>query len=507
MLLIRPVDRQRVFNVQISSLNFSGHGVHTSRVDSGFVMVALVKFRGNEIERITNSEVELWRTNFVSNHSILSGTFDVVDFNGNVVLNEGEGLGLEVMLKADFEANWLGVGATSKRSYYYKLNSGEITIQEDSNFESTTCKAIKPFHLANRLVEILTNRKSAVKSSILENGKWSNLMLTHGFWLRGFSSEKDQDLAAESRKFKPFTTNFKDFITSLSVVCNIGLGIEKIGAREYVVIEDLKYFYNRNTTIRLPSRIGNVKRSVDQSLFFQSINIGYEKGGDYEEAMGLDEYNTQNTYTTCIRRLDNVYTRLSKYRADSYGIEFARRKPFKSFSTEDTNYDQDIFFIDCKENPNTTYSPRYWSEDYSSTPTGVFSPDTAFNLRLSPLNVLLRHGWVIHSGLTKFFEQKIKYSSSKGNSNLKTLFKENEDIPISLLGKARYVPEIIEFDHVCTPSLIRQLEESVMVIGGEIKRCYGVVEFINEKGVIEKGFIMNIKPNGSGRWKVLKYNS
>src|SRR5690606_19502912 len=102
-----------------------------------------------------------------------------------------------------------------------------------------------------------------------------------------------------------------------------------------------------NTTIRLPYQVSKVKRTVDHSNYFQSIDIGYEKGGEYEEAMGLDEFNIRNTYTTCIRKIDNKFTQISKYRADSYGIEFARRKPFNEYSTEDTSYDQDVFFIDC----------------------------------------------------------------------------------------------------------------------------------------------------------------
>lgn len=65
--------------------------------------------------------------------------------------------------------------------------------------------------------------------------------------------------------------------------------------------------------------------------------------------MGLDEYNIRSTYSTCIHKVDNVFTKISKYRADSYGIEFARRKFFTDYSTEDTNYDQNIFLIDCKK--------------------------------------------------------------------------------------------------------------------------------------------------------------
>lgn len=346
-------------------------------------------------------------------------------------------------------------------------------------------------------------------------------MITHGFWIRGFSKELDLTLPEDDRKFKPLTTNFKDFITSLSAVCNIGVGIEKIGAREYVVIEDLKYFYNKNTTIKLPFQAKKIKRSTDASGFYKSIEIGFEKGGEYEEAMGLDEYNIRNSYTTCIHRVDNKYTKLSKYRADSYGIEFARRKPFSDYSTEDTNYDQDIFLIDCKDEHkvitfpippfrgNTitleSYFVRLWDDDFTQLPTGVFSPETAFNLRLTPFNNMLRHGWNISAGLTAYPFNKIKYSSSKGNSSLVTLYAENGEIENNKLEQPRFVPEIIEFEHICNDEIMRMVEGRKTFFGKELRNCYGLVEFINEDGELEKGYLMSLKPNGAGNFKLIKY--
>lgn len=510
MMLLIPVDRQRTFSISINSLRFSGYSVHNSPVNNGHVSVSLVKYKNQGgLVRQSNSVIELWRKNFTGSNSIGSGTYTIPNSLHTITLEQGEALALEVMIRANFQANWGALGATFKRDYLYKLLDGSIVIQEDSVFNPTTCNSISVYGLANRLVEILTNKKNAVRSKELTTGKWRDLMVTHGFWIRGFSKQNDASLSEAKRKFKPLTTSFKDFITSLSAVGNLGLGIEKIGAREYVVIEDLKYFYNRNTTIRLPFQISNVKRSVDASNYFQSIEIGYEKGGEYEEAMGLDEFNTLNSYSTCIKRMDTKYSKISKYRADTYGLEFARRKPFFDYSTEDTSYDQDVFFIDCLPTKRGAFtkSVRLWQNDFTNEPTGIFSPETAYNLRLSPMNNLLRHGWVVNAGLTKYPNQKVKYTSSRGNSNLKTVYKENDDITNNELERARYEPEIIEFDHICTSDILKQLEGKTIVLGEEIRNCYGLIEFINEYGETEKGFLMSVKPNGAGRWKLLKYNN
>jgi hypothetical protein len=63
-------------------------------------------------------------------------------------------------------------------------------------------------------------------------------------------------------------------------------------------------------------------------------------------------------------------------------------------------------------------------------------------LRLSPFNILLRHGWVLASSLTKFATDKIRYGSSTANSQMKTQligsneYAENGDIINAELEKS-----------------------------------------------------------------------
>ena len=64
-----------------------------------------------------------------------------------------------------------------------------------------------------------------------------------------------------------------------------------------------------------------------------------------------------------------------------------------------------------------------------------------------------RHFWFINSAFTKFREKFIRYSSTRGNSNLITKksgedeVKENGDYRISTLENAIFVSEWIEFEY------------------------------------------------------------
>lgn len=436
-----------------------------------------------------------------------------LDFDETFQVQGGESIALEILIKSDLR-NY----ATNRARFYVNFSefTGNITAQEDSYFKPTNAKTILAHELADRLVTILTGRQNAVYSEALgrtdigysktEKDTGALTGLSHGMWIRGF----DKMPISEENKYKPFKTSFKDFNESFFATFGLGLGIERQGNRDRVRIEHLSYFYNRNTTIKLPMQVKNVKRSISKEHFFSGLEIGYSKGGEYEEAFGLDEYNAKSNFISCITKVNNQKSLVSKYRADMYGAEFARRKPEELFDNEDTTYDQDIFLFDLKPINSSSYNQRMWQDDFEVEPTGVYSPETATNLRLSPANCLMRNSWYLHSGLQKYPEQFLRFGSSTGNSKLKTkqpnkpYLTENEDIQNNQLNRPRFVPEIIEFEHVVDFDIWQQLNGKTTILGKEIMNVYGCVEFINENGDIERGFLLNLKPNKKGNWKLLK---
>lgn len=441
-----------------------------------------------------------------------------ITFDEIITVEKGDSLSL------CFDQNFDGRSLHSSRltTVVKDIVCDNFTVEENSFFDKSTSKSILIFEMFDRLLTICTNQKNSLRSNLFGrtdlgyevDGKWSLIGFVHGFWIRGFDKLPipSEDPKVENL-FKPLTTSFKEMFESCDAALNIGFGIEKEGNKDVLVIEEKEYFFNRNVLVRLPNQIKKVKRSEAADNYFSSLEFGYEKGGDYQEAMGLDEPNTKSTFTTVISRLKNAYTKVSKIRSDGYGFEFARRKPVSLNNTEDTTYDNDIWFNDLKRGVNNVFLQRKWQDDFEKQPTGIFSPNTAFNLRFSPFNMLLRHGWYFGAGFDKYLSDFVSYASSSANSKMKTQligqpeYAENGIIQNSELEKARFVCEEVEFDHICDYGVMKQLNGSTVIQGKTIKNMYGLIEYINEDNQVERGFLLNVKPNGEGKFKVIKFNN
>lgn len=443
---------------------------------------------------------------------------NTISFDKYITLEKGDCLALELYIKAD-----LNNFTTSRARFYVELHdlSLNFQMQEESQFPSTQCKGLFLYDALERLSEICTSNKNSFYSEFLgrqekgyaNNGTGAFTSITHGFWVRGFDKLPiPTDEPKVENLFKPLTTSFRDAFKSASAIWGVGLGIEKQGRKERIRVEDKRYFFNPNVTIKLPNQVNNVKRSVATTYYYSKLINGYEQGGEYEEAFGLDEYNGRLEHQTPIIRLSKDYTNLSTYRGDMYGMEFCRRKQRVDGDTIDTSYDESIWILDLKQYSSHLYIQRLWQDDFAKEPTGIFSPNTATNLRFSPANNLMRNSWYFSACFWKDLDKYLKYTSSSANSGMTTQLigknpiKENQDFLCADFDHSYFVPEWIEFDHVCDFEIMKQVEGKTVINGKEITNLYGCVQFTNENNEIEKGYLFNLKPNKEGKWKLLKAN-
>ena len=538
-LFYLPNDRDKVLNINIKcEFDIVASNIDISDISSDAnLRLYLVIFENGESYNVKD-RIPL-SGNIIYRNGLRLTRVDASYVNSSFELLTGESLSLQWYGGASSWGSFVGPVGISYGYIRPRFDNiiSSISVVEDSQFDGTRSKIHFPFEVASRFLKLFTNKDEILISNVLgktengysEDGEASLIAMAHGFWIRGFSKEDPVEVNEENR-YKSMTTSFKDFYESYFNIWSLGAGIEKVGFKEIFRIEKLDYFYNKNILIRLGQmvngrfeyvQVSNVKRTLSKDEFISGIEIGYDKGGDYEEAIGLDEYNTKTTFTTVIDKIEQKYKSTSKYRADSYGAEFARRKSFLKFPTEDTKYDNSIWLFDLIRNPlSSIFSQRLWQDDFSEEPTGVFSPSTAQNLRLSPFNMLLRHGWKIGAGLVKYPLNFIRYASSIANSSLTTKLKaseypqyggvahsENGNILNKDLEQARMNGEIIQFDYYVDYDLLQKVQGKTVILGKEIQNFYGLVSFKNENGEIEEGYLDKLSPNGVGKWTIKRFNN
>lgn len=148
--------------------------------------------------------------------------------------------------------------------------------------------------------------------------------------------------------------------------------MEAVFGYTYRVVGNEVQFVHRSevfdtSSVKEIERFRDVKYSVDDGIIYSEVNAGYGKK-EYGEINGRLEKNFTNYYSTGYSATDRKLSLVSRYRADSYGIEFTIRKGEKENETKDDKNDEDVFFL-CAEveygvlkyeaSKNDAYSPAY----------------------------------------------------------------------------------------------------------------------------------------------------
>lgn len=412
-------------------------------------------------------------------------------------------------------------------SYNWELtiNKWQLVLTTNTFQEaSQNLDFIFTYDLIDRLMYIITGRKNAFYSKILgrtnvldslgkpkyaENGSAGLIGVISGLWARGFIKG--------TKNYKSLTISLKDVLESIIALLNVGIGIETVGFEEQLRVEDLKYFYRNEVIIKLPFQITDQERIVDKDLFFSAISIGYEKGADYEDGVGLDEPNGKTDWVSPIRKSVKKYIKYSKIRGDETELELTRRKTQFDNPNEDTKGDSHSWWLDLKETNGTSYVQNEYYDRLEELPTGILSPESWRGFYFTPLRMFLRHAWIFRAGLEPYLDKYIRYISSKSNSELGTRYLgedtplyENDDVLVSSVERSRFVPWKVKFVHPVDDDLMDLIMGTTrVVINGkeeEVPNYYFKFEWINEDGKAEGGYLDNLKPNKRGEWEMQKAN-
>lgn len=191
----------------------------------------------------------------------------------------------------------------------------------------------------------------------------------------------------------------------------------------------------------LGTEINDYEFSVNDSLIYSSVKVGYDKE-DYDSVNGRDEFRFTNEFSTGLNLRENTLSLISPYRADAYGIEFLVQK--RGEDTTDNDSDNDVFFVSCDQDGVNLKLYRAYTPSQLS---GLLSPETMFNFQYSPRFMLNANKKYIGT-----CTGMLKFTSSDGNSDVAINgVKETDDFPTS--GRLFTVSEVeVKTSDMSTPN-------------------------------------------------------
>jgi hypothetical protein len=481
MLYVNSTTEDAINEVGVDYLLLGNYSITGGNVGQSYIDI--VKYSYNED---TASYTELSRTSLFNNDSGNAiGTLNVQGvYTNNLKYNESLAIVFDKAIRVRFAVYRNIISEVAKFEPSYDINFYFIS------------------DVINRLLLIISGKQNLLKSSIFKlreninelDGKYALIGMVSGIQARGFTS----DLSG----YKSPIISLKNALTSVSNNLSLGYGVELIDNKEQLVIEEIDYFYRQEIAGKFPKQITNVKRIVDEKHYYGSIELGFERGGNYVNRVGLDEPNLDSNFVTPIEK-NNKFKKTSTIRGDETGLEIIRRKNYKDFPEENVNGEENNWFLDLKRSvvEGKEFEQVDWSDRLSELPTGIHSPETFRSMLFTPMRSLLRLAKNFKSGLYLYKEKFINFTSSKTTTQLQMKFigeenyyTENSDVKIGDLNRPIFKNEIIQFTHPYSEDLRKLLfGKTKIIIDGEeriVPNFHFKFEWLNENEEIERGYFL-----------------
>tara|TARA_R110002051_G_scaffold318245_1_gene400383 strand:+ start:18195 stop:20480 length:2286 start_codon:yes stop_codon:yes gene_type:complete len=506
-------EQERKLNINLNLKFNLKHGVSDEFISDTFKVILRVH------SQISESLTDFKEPEYVLFERIYSSTGynqDIVidkDFNlenGNqILLNRGDSLSLHILFKSQLGNQFTGGIEHSRCKFTFQESI--IKIKEDNTTPEQVRKTIKAFDLGKKIIELITGNANHFHSPILETGVWNNLTLSSGLWVRGFYGldyNVDEEDAENPNDRQRIKASLDDFINFCDTKLALGVSFKTIDGVEKICIEPIKDKYRNKVLINLEKQPYDFSRKVLSDLLFTGCKFGdefadVEADADlYEEIYGLSEFNTLSEWSTDLNIKENIYEKVSKYRSDGTGKTLALKKSIENYPNTDTRFDDSMFMFHVKDIDADILEERTWIDDFTQAPANIYSPDDATNLLFTPKQMFKRHNFLFNTELKK----SIKYLSGRGNNSLITrngsvITIENEDVPLS--ERQKFLAEEISFSYPYSNNIVDQINGQTIINGEEVLNVHGLIQFRNEEGKMELGYLNEVKEDKKLEFKII----
>lgn len=317
---------------------------------------------------------------------------------------------------------------------YMKIKGATFT-------EDTIAPAMRVHDVLQNCCNKITNRDDSFYSetfgypeapyhSYAEKGCYADFVIQNGFNIRAFPWA-----------LRPLQLSFVELYDGLDAIFGLSLSLELMDGSWRIRVEKRSYSYTKEAILTLTG-VNKIKRTTIKNKFFHQIEVGY-KDWQPKDINGLDEPNSKRVFSTAQKTIGETYTAVSSIIASGSLIEVTRRmqyiKPTNiplssrtiSSPTTDTEFDANLFIVAINHDDPTVCEKN---ENFSVV-NNLLSPETAYNLRLSPTRNLLRQANYINGGLLKKPGTPYRFQSGDGNYLLESSMEyEEKNCPGSFDG-------------------------------------------------------------------------
>lgn len=280
------------------------------------------------ISSVPDSGDLLYRFRF---HTSLGNVYEF--YNDTVVGNQTFEIPIDLTItlkpneKIFFINHFVGFG-------HFYFHSSDVFVSFVSKNDATSFYFLEPLDMLKGVVNKMTEGKYTIESNFFNTVKTPVFTSTNA--IRNFDAAVIQ-------------MSFQDCFNDLD--CQYDLGIKIIN--DTIWIEPKKDLYKPDQEIFDVGEIAGLKLRYADDLLCNSASIGY-KSQDYRQSNGKYEFNTTTHFKFPVNTLQKDFARISKSRADCFGIEFERAKIFDKQTTDSTG-DNQTFLIDINDEPGITY--------------------------------------------------------------------------------------------------------------------------------------------------------
>tara|TARA_R110000772_G_C13310310_1_gene440366 strand:- start:31164 stop:33323 length:2160 start_codon:yes stop_codon:yes gene_type:complete len=474
-------DQYKVLHIQIEIKMLFAFALGISGVNNQFIRFRIQKSLQNANGTFTNIQIYDLGEIFGSGSS--AGQFQQMDFTSPVFdfpLEQGESLSLVLTIPDNIQG----------LSKQMTPQTHKITITEDSFFvpqeeDEIYVDCITLYNAFKRVVQIIDPSVKFQSNFIAAN--WNDVVL--------FSGETARHLLdIEGNKVTLGTFSFKELFEFAFTIAPISFTIKYTPAETVLMVEDINYFFDDAIGVDL-GELQNISRTINTEKIFSRIEIGNRKSGKNEEVFGLQATNTVNTYSLPVTSQEKTYKATNDYRTDCNEMEMCYRKQYSLFPDTDTRYDKDIFAVDCLKAASGYYLVRTWEQDFAAV-EGIYSINTAFNYRLTPMNCVIRHGknFMMEFQNLAYALKSMQYLSTIGNVSLKTTITaeqlgENSNRLLSKFERATFTSDSVKGTAVFSEELRTEI---LKLVDGK-ENYYRTFTYKNRHGISEFGFMYSTK--------------